>query len=92
MPATDGASNVVSRITVPERPNRTPLESIFTPKLCCHFMAMGHVTHDSTIINLYKHRDTRRYLHLDNHGNAYRFTGASTEPITVIDAIQHAFS
>jgi hypothetical protein len=39
------------------------------------FMYMGCVRHDRTgvAIHLYKHRDTRRYINLDDAGHAYAY-------------------
>ena len=35
------------------------------------FMLMGTVPHGGTTIALYKHRDTRNYLNIDDEGRAY---------------------
>jgi hypothetical protein len=39
------------------------------------FMHMGVASAPPTRIHLYKHRDTRRYLNLDECGNAYEYCG-----------------
>ena len=57
------------------------------------FMWMGAATfEDGRVVHSYKHIDTRRYLHLDEQGHAYRFLATAegdryvslTEPQTAI--------
>ena len=45
------------------------------------FMYMGAVTSNRKRlrIHLYKHRDTRRYLNLDDAGHAYEYRGAAAD-------------
>ena len=46
------------------------------------FMYMGAVQHerDGPTIHLYKHRDTRRYLNLDDAGRAYAYRYREHDP------------
>lgn len=46
------------------------------------FMCMGAVHHDRTrvTIHLYKHRDTRKYLNLDDAGHAYAYRYVESDP------------
>jgi hypothetical protein len=49
------------------------------------FMFMGTTHNDTAPVYAYKHSDTRRYLHLDAAGHAYRHTGrvnSPTNPLT----------
>jgi hypothetical protein len=38
------------------------------------FMIMGRIDDEHGSIVLYKHRDTRRYINVDNTGHAYRYS------------------
>lgn len=77
----------------PDMPNWAPLEIAITPGQLHKFMAMGKVHQGEITIYLYKHRDTRRYLNLDSSGRqAYRFTTSGYEPISMVEAIHHAFT
>lgn len=42
------------------------------------FMFMGTTHNDTTPVYAYKHHDTRRVLHLDAQGHAYRYSGTGT--------------
>ena len=49
------------------------------PMAADDFMWMGAATfEDGRVVHSYKHIDTRRYLHLDGSGHAYRYV-ATTE-------------
>jgi hypothetical protein len=72
-----------------ETPTWDPLERLFSPATLAAFMAMGEVIQNGTVIYLYKHRMTRRYLNLDARGGAYRYADTHYEPILVGDAIKH---
>lgn len=76
----------------PETPTWAPLEGFLGDDRCAHFMAMGEIIQNGIVIYLYKHKSTRRYLNLDNNGNAYRFNNGAYDPITLTEAIHHAFS
>ena len=64
------------------------------------FMFMGHASaRTGTLICLYKHADTRRYLNLDHAGHAYAYDGrgdngqAAYVPMPdLASAIAHAYS
>lgn len=49
----------------------------------CEFMYMGAVSAlgDRLRIHLYKHRDTRRYLNLDDAGHAYQYCGSPPDDL-----------
>ena len=55
---------------------------------CREFMFMGKVG----TICLYTHIWTRRYLHLDPEGQAYRFTGEGYSPVQLNEALNHVFN
>lgn len=76
----------------PETPKWAPLERLLGDGRCADFMAMGEMIQNKIVIYLYKHKSTRRYLNLDNDGNAYRFNNGAYDPITLTEAIHHAFS
>ncbi|MEO7804135.1 MAG: hypothetical protein ABIS18_07055 [Actinomycetota bacterium] len=52
------------------------------------FMFMGYCDG----VRMYKHALTRRYLHLDAKGNAYRWKEDHYEPIGIEEAIAHSFN
>lgn len=79
------------RLHVPDIPNWAPLEQIVDRSRCPQFMAMGELTQERITIYLYKHILTRRYLNLDAHGRTYHFTPAGYRPISLPEAILHAF-
>jgi hypothetical protein len=60
-----------------ETPDWAPLEAVLgSDELCAHFMWMFDVElTDGTILNAYKHRWTRRYLHLAPDGRAFWYVG-----------------
>jgi hypothetical protein len=43
------------------------------------YMAAASSVHRALTIHLYKHRETRRYLNLDDAGHAYRYCGPGPE-------------
>jgi hypothetical protein len=58
-------------------PDWAPLERVLPLTHCAGFMWMGWaVRPDGPPIAQYKHGITRRYLNLDEHGNAYRYVPA----------------
>ncbi len=58
------------------------------------FMAMGcrarYVDGAEVVLFAYKHRDSRNYIHVDDHGYSAWTTGAHSEPIAPSRAIEHA--
>jgi len=50
-----------------------PLESVLPAEWCGGFTWMSRVTQGETVIDLYKHGITRRYLNLDHNGGAWRY-------------------
>lgn len=60
-----------------DKPDWDPLEDVLgSDDLCAHFMWMTDIElEDGTIINAYKHRWTRQYLHLAGDGRAFTYAG-----------------
>jgi hypothetical protein len=60
-----------------DKPDWGPLEDVLgSDQLCAHFMWMMDIElEDGTIVNEYKHRWTRQYLHLDDGGRAFSYVG-----------------
>ena len=54
-------------------PDWEPLEKALPPEKCEGFMFMGYCDGK----RMYKHYITRKYLHLDEEGKAYRWDGYS---------------
>jgi len=54
-------------------PDWKPLESALPTAWCGGFMWMTRITQGGTVIELYKHGITRRYLNLDHRGGAWRY-------------------
>lgn len=75
-----------------------PLEALFSPQHCGRFMFMNQIVQNGTIIYLYKHRQTRRYLNLDTSGRAYAFAPNPTDrtssyhPIPLGNALAHVLT
>lgn len=92
-----------TRLELPEEPTWAPLEAVARvarqsselPSFHeAEFMYMGAVSRARTgqLIHLYKHRDTRRYLNLDESGHAYEYRGGSVYRAveSLADALEHA--
>lgn len=43
-------------------------------------------------IYLYKHIWTRRYINLDDKGQAYQYENGAYKPVRMLDALSHVFS
>lgn len=76
-------------------PNWGPLEAAVPPDQMGEWMWMGMVKHDGRTIEQYKHRDSRRYVNIDQDGKAWRlrFTGSDTpsaEQVPLAEAIAEA--
>ncbi len=56
------------------QPNWKPLERLFSRKECSAFMYIG----SAGTIELYKHRDTRRYLNIDANTGEFYLYGNNT--------------
>jgi hypothetical protein len=67
-------------------PNWKPLKNIL-PMYCNDFMIMG----TSGNIILYKNRNTRKYIYIDEKGTCYHFFDSSYIPVSKEAAIAHAF-
>lgn len=76
-----------------DEPDWTGLEALLPLVLCGQFMWMGAVElDDGQALGMYKHGDTRRYLHLDRCGAAYGYRGdAGYCRVRHHDAIEHVF-
>ncbi len=68
-----------------------PLETYVPEEWQDGYMYMGVIHHDDRDIHDYKHGITRRYLHVDRHGNFYRYTGDDYVPITREQAFDHVY-
>ncbi|XTZ13835.1 hypothetical protein ACQSSU_20270 [Micromonospora echinospora] len=99
--AADHAAHAVrTALTTVRPPARTPdwgpLESTVTVADIGNWMWMGRLTRGSRVIEQYKHWETRRYVNLDQDGNAWRvrYTEDSdtpdVDPIPVADALAWA--
>ena len=80
-----------------DRPLWDPLLKVLPEKTAAQFMFMGEVLCESgTRIFLYKHIWTRRYLNLDQQGQAYQFRaseqGSHYVPVELSGAIRRASS
>ncbi|HUF94825.1 MAG TPA: hypothetical protein VMO52_01975 [Acidimicrobiia bacterium] len=73
-------------------PNWKPLEAVLPAEWCGGFMWMNLVVDKGVVIELYKHGITRHYLNLDADGGAHRWTGSGYEPMSLEEAIDHAFA
>ena len=54
-------------------PDWKPLESALPAEWCGGFMWMSRFAQGETVIELYKHGITRRYLNLDQKGSAWQY-------------------
>src|SRR2546421_11396856 len=76
-----------------DTPDWAPLEALLgSDELCGHFMWMFDVElEDGTILNAYKHRWTRRYLHLAGDGRAFWYVKGRlygrVDPHRVLEAV-----
>lgn len=67
-----------------EVPDWKPLEQVLPPEHCADFMHMGHIG----TIQMYKHRNTRRYLHIDAVSGAFfAFRDGEYHGITEAEAL-----
>ena len=67
-------------------PNWVPLERNLTRQECAAFMYMGRAGD----IELYKHRETRRYLNIRLDGRSfYRYLGGRYVEVTRSEALDH---
>jgi hypothetical protein len=76
-----------------DSPNWGPLEALVGRDLSSGFMWMFEVElRNRTRLHAYKHRDTRRYLHLARDGRCFGFEGESSyRQITQFQAINGVF-
>lgn len=81
----------------PDHPLWDPLLKVLPEKSVAQFMFMGEVLCESgTHIFMYKHIWSRRYINLDQHGQAYQFhaseQGSHYVPVELSGAIRRASS
>lgn len=79
----------------PDRPLWDPILKVLPEKTVAQFMFMGEMLCESgTRIFLYKHIWTRRYINLDQQGQAYQFRASEQAshyvPVELSDAIRRA--
>ncbi len=73
------SSSISGTMSSHESPDWLPLERFLqSDDLCDHFMWMFDVILvNGMMLKAYKHRMTRRYLHLEADGSAYRYCGGN---------------
>lgn len=71
-------------------PNWIPLREKLGDEGCEPFMFMASYPVDRTVVHTYKHRDTRRYLNLDEAGQCYAYQNGYAR-ITDEEAFNHVF-
>jgi hypothetical protein len=70
-----------------------PLERKLSEDKLNNFMYMAsYRVLGNVLIYTYKHRDTRRYLNLDDDGNCYAYTGNGYRKIKEDSALNHVFN
>jgi len=69
-------------------PDWGPLERALPVEWCGGFIWMSRVDQDGSVIELYKHGITRRYLNLDHEGGSYRYNGKGYDPIDLDSGIE----
>lgn len=70
------AKTIVGHMTQFSMPNWAPLGQVMDEELMGAFMWMFEVAMgDGTRLHAYKHRMTRRYVHLDEQGRAFTYCG-----------------
>lgn len=75
-----------------DEPNWEPLERHVPEEIWGNFMWMYRIRPEGQGIEAYKHRDTRRYLHLDHNGRAWRWHPDGTwTRISVTQALAETF-
>jgi len=74
-----------------DEPNWDPLHVVLPLQWCDGFMWMFRVEEDDAVIEMYKHGITRRYLMLDQHNRAHRYTGDGHVQIPVALAVDLVF-
>src|SRR5215467_7850542 len=76
-----------------EEPVWDPLLELIGERLTGYFMWMGAIQlADGRRVHAYKHRTTRRYIHLGEDGSAFEYTQRSTyRPLEHWDAVSEAF-
>jgi len=74
-----------------DEPNWDPLHVVLPLEWCDGFMWMFRVSDGDAVIEMYKHGISRRYLMLDQHNRAWRYTGESHVRIPVAVAVERVF-
>jgi hypothetical protein len=79
--------SITGKLTRRSAPMSQPLESAVSPADCKHFRWMFEVClDDGRRLQAYKHEMTRRYLHLTDTGEAFRYCGNSFYAPVSLDA------
>ena len=74
-----------------DEPDWDPLHVVLPLEWCDGFMWMFRVEEGDAVIEMYKHGITRRYLMLDQHNRAWRYTGDGHVQIPVALAVERVF-
>lgn len=85
---------LIDRLEIPScELNWEPLRKQLHPELCGVFMFMAlYPTTAGVTIHTYKHRDTRRYLNIDDDGMCYRYASDGCyKAISADEALNHTF-
>lgn len=86
-------TGIAGRMRQYDRPDWKPLEELLgSDDLCAHFMWMHDVVlDDGTVLNAYKHRWTRGYIHLAANGRTFYYVTndlyREVDPYTLIKAV-----
>ncbi len=77
-----------------QRPNWDPLLDLVGEDVTADFMWMYEIDLEPRgHVQAFKHIDTRRYLHLDDRGNAYEYRGPNRyRRVAVLDALVSVFA
>lgn len=69
-----------------------PLDDLLGDQLASWFMWMGEVKlDDGTLVQMYKHTWTRRYIHLSDTGLAFEYRSPDAyEPVSTLDSASSA--
>ena len=74
-------------LIIASEPNWKPLERLFSREECAAFMYIGHLG----TIELYKHRETRRYLNIDARTDEFYLHRANNTYMKVSKAAALAY-
>jgi hypothetical protein len=72
-------------------PNWSPILAKLGDELCKPFTFMASYPAAKNFIHTYKHRETRRYLNMDETGQCYAYNHGGYVAITDEEAFSHVF-